>query len=242
MVSVFHGDNSSVSYHAAQEQLARLKATSPQSEVLTLRGASVTQTDLIEALEASSLFASNRIIYIDGLLSRRPSKEKDRLIEYLQHSLISLRSPSAFFDLLLWEGKPVTAATLKKLGTQNVRAQEFKLGKTIWKFLDALKPKNVRFLLPLFESTVKTEPVELVMFWIVRRVGELFLAKSLRTHAMDSIKTEWQQGNLKRQAEAWTEEQLVKFHEHLMEIDEMVKTGGSPADLRTHLDILLSSL
>ncbi len=237
MIYIFHGDNASLSYNGARQLIERLKAAAPAAEVLRLSGTSLTRSELTEAVESPSFFSQERLVEIDNLLTRRPSKEKDALLNYFAKS-----QKNVGYNIILSEGKSITSSVLKKLGSQNIEVQEFKLSKTIWKFLDALKPKNTRFLLQLFEATVATEPVELAMFWMVRRMGELFLARSTLPHALDSVRTDWQRGNLTRQASMWTEKQLIEFHRRLMEIDEMVKTGRTPTNLRTHLDILLSSL
>ena len=234
---LFHGDNSTLSFTAAEELVGRLKVATPDAELLRLDGATLTQTFLIESLEAQSMFSEVRIIVVDNLLSRRPSKEKDTLIAYLVRAL-----HASNLNLILWESKTVTAAVLKKLWAKEIRIQEFKLTKTLWKFLESLRPQNSHSIVSLFESTVRNEPAELVMYWIVRRISELFLAKSSLPHALDSVKSDWQRENVKRQASLWTEDQLVTFHRKLLEIDELTKTGGTPIDLRTHLDILLASL
>lgn len=240
MIFLLHGDNITASRQALNQTLDELKVKSPLSEVVHLDGNKLTETELVEAIEAPSMIAPDRVIHIDGLLSRRISKEKNKLIDRLLSSFFP--RPSSLF-LLLWEPKPLTATQLKPFQKiKDCRIQEYKLNKFLWNFLDNLRPGNSAKLIGLLESTLKTEPAELVMFMLIRRVTELLLATSRDPRALDGVRSPWQKGKLIAQAKHWTEPQLVNFHRRLYEIDEAIKTGATPADLSTHLDILLATL
>ena len=52
----------------------------------------MTETELVEAVEAASLFSVARLVVIEALLTRRPSREKQRLIDFLK-GLSSKDSP-----------------------------------------------------------------------------------------------------------------------------------------------------
>lgn len=144
MLFIFHGDNTSVSFTAAQNFLHGLCAKSPTAEVIRLDGEKISKTDLIEAVEAPSIFSESRIVYIENLLSRRKSKEKDELLTYLAESV----ARSSIID---WESKTATPATLRKISGKNTRVQEFKLTKSLFKFLDAFRPGNHAQMHTLFE-------------------------------------------------------------------------------------------
>lgn len=239
MLYLFHGDNNLASRNAYYATARRLKGQFPHAELLRLNGNKLTETELIQALEAPSLLGISRIIRIEGLLSRRKSKEKDKLIKRLAEQHLQ----STDYSLLLWEAKPATPSTLKKLkALKDCRIQEFKLSKFLFKFLDSLRPQNGKQLSLLLHKTLETDPPELVMFMLVRRITELLLAVGGGSTALDGVRFDWQKAKLRRQAQAWKFAILLKIHRRLLEIDEAIKTGSTPADLTTHLDILLASI
>lgn len=247
MLCIFHGDNTTTSRNALNETLDGLRAKFPNAEVLRLDGNSLAETELVEVLESPSMlamsavkgFSVDRIVHIDGLLSRRPSKEKERLVMKISDSSIQISE----LQILLWEGKQLSAAQLKSFQKNKYcKIQEFKLSKTLFAFLDSLAPKNGATMTALLASTLKTEAPELVMFMLVRRITELLLAVSHDSHVLDGVRSPWQRSQLSRQATHWTQPRLLEFHRKLLEIDEAIKTGSTASDAATHLDILILSL
>jgi DNA polymerase III delta subunit len=237
MIYIFHGDNIDVSRKAFIEAIAKLKAGGIE-EVVRLNGAEIVRSDLIQALESQSLFGGDRIVAIDGLFSRRVSKEKDLLISYILSSLVLL--PSSFF-LLLWEGKRILATGLKKFtGKPGVEMKEFKLPRLLYTFLDRIYPQNGKPASVIFNQLIEEEPVELVFYWMVKRITELILENS--SAGQGSGYDDWKRQKLIEQASKWSGKGLVNFHKKLTEIDEAIKTGSTPSDLSSHLDILLVNL
>lgn len=236
MLFLFHGDNTATSLTAAQNFLNGLRAKTLTAEVIRLDGEKITKTDLIEAIEAPSIFSDSRIVYVENLLSRRKSKEKDESVAYLAKN-------AAMSTIVDWESKAATPATIKKITGTNTRIQEFKLAKTLFKFLDAFRPSNHTAMHSLFEQTLKSDAVELIFYLLVKRLNQLFIAKS---GDMDQLKKElrqdWQIRNVQHQAGSWTDDQLAAVNRRLLAIDESIKTGASPIDLALQLDIFLLTL
>src|SRR3990167_5016607 len=123
MITLLHGDNLVLSRNQLKEQISAAKDKG--IEIIRLTGQELTSEALIQALESPSLFAGQKTIVIEGLLSLRPSKLKDSLIELVANHQEQ--------PLILWEPKSVTAANLKKLKTAKV--QEFKITPLVFKFL-----------------------------------------------------------------------------------------------------------
>ena len=121
------------------------------------------------------------------------------------------------------------------------RIQEFKLTRSLFKLLDSLRPGNGRQMSQLMNETLKTDPAEVAILMLGRRIAQLLVAKSGTADVFTGL-ADWQVRQLIGQAANWSENQLLDFHRRLVEIDEAVKTGSSPADLASHLDILLLSL
>lgn len=241
MLYLFHGDNQLASRNGAMAQLEQAKHQQSGAELIRLDGEKITETDLLESLETQSLLGNAKIIFINNLLSRRVSKEKDNLMNRFIRIYCELQpSPT----VVLWEPKAVMATALKKFATlSNVRVQEFKLTKTLFKFLDAFRPGNNASMHALFEQTLKTDAAELVFFLLAKRLNQLFIAKSGDSESLKKeLRQDWQIRNVQHQASAWTDDQLASVNRKLLDIDESIKTGASPIDLALQLDILLLTL
>ena len=237
MIHIFHGENIELSRKSFIEAIAKSKVDGV-NEVVRLNGAEVVQSDLIQALESQSLFGVDRIVVIEGLFSRRISKEKDSLISYIASSLFSL--PSSFF-LLLWEPKKITPASLKRFtGRKEVEIKEFKISGLLYKFLDQIIPGNGRPASLTFNSLINEEPVELVFYLLVKRATELIVENS--SSGSGGGYDDWRRQKLIEQASKWSGKALTNFHRRLTEIDEAVKTGSTPSGLPSHLDIALLNL
>lgn len=205
--------------------------------MVRLNGDKMTETELVEAVEAGSLFSAPRLVVIEGLLGRRPSREKQRLINFLK-GLSFKDYPSRI--ILEWESKRLSVAAVKQFSGKAV-LKEFKLTRSLFKLLDSLRPGNGKYMSRLLNEATATDPVEVVMLMLGRRIAQLLVAKSSDVDGFSGL-ADWQIRQLTAQAANWSEKQLLDSHRRLVEIDEAVKTGSSPADFATHLDILLLSL
>src|SRR3989338_6967610 len=249
MISIFYGENTLASRNALNAAIDQFRRENPGGEIVRLIGDKVTETELVEAAETASLFSVPRLVVVEGLLSRRISKEKNRLIIYLatvlnQESPVRARTGDSWSgaNLILWEPKPVAAGALGKFAKlTNCRCQEFKLTRSLFKLLDSLRPGNSRQMSVLMNETLKNDPAEVAMLMLGRRISPLLVARSGVADGFTGL-ADWQIRQLTNQAVNWNEKQLTDFHRRLVEIDEAAKTGFSPADLATHPDILLLSL
>lgn len=237
MITIFHGDNIEASRRFFIEAIAKLK-TGGINEIVRLNGAEIVQSDLIQSLESQSLFGGDRVVVIEGLFSRRISKEKDTLLNYIVSQLAIRNSQSA---ILLWDGKKLTAAGLKKFaGNKEVEIKEFKISSLLYKFLDQIIPENGRAASATFNNLIIEEPAELAFYLLVKRLTELILENSSSESGGDY--DDWRRQKLIDQASKWTGKGLTNFHRKLTEIDEAVKTGSTPSGLPSHLDIALLNL
>ena len=92
MISIFHGENTLASRNALNLEVDKFRRENPGGEIVRLNGDKLTETELVEAVEAASFFSASRLVVIEGLLVRRPSREKQRLIDFLK-GLSSKDSP-----------------------------------------------------------------------------------------------------------------------------------------------------
>ncbi len=249
MISIFYGENTLASRNALNAAIDGFRRQNPGGEIVRLNGDKITETELVEAIEATGLLSNYRLVVIEGLLSRRLSKEKNNLVNYLatvlnQESPVRARTGDSWSgaNLILWEPKAVAAGIFGKFAKLNdSRIQEFKLTRSLFKLLDSLRPGNSRQMSLLINETLKSDPAEVIMLMLGRRIAQLLVVKSGNSDGFSGLQ-DWQIRQLTAQAANWSEEQLMNFHRRLVEVDEAVKTGSSAADLSAHLDILLLSL
>ena len=217
MITLLHGDNLVPSRNQLKEQISAAKDKG--IEIIRLTGQELTSEALIQALESPSLFAGQKTVVIEGLLSLRPSKLKDSLVE--------LVASHPEIEIMLWEGKSVTATNIKKLKTAKV--QEFKIAPMVFKFLDTLT-------LTAFHLALKQEPAELIFYFLHRRLSQLIQAKDGDQFLKGAP---WQIGKIKAQASKYSLEQLINLQEKLLQIDYRIKSGQDDLPLSSQLDLVL---
>lgn len=228
MITIIHGEDET----ASKNKLHDLKETYREKEIIALDGKNLTITDLTLALETRSLFAMERVIIVENLLSRKPSKDKDELVKYIVKE-------EADNNVILAEGKEVTPAVLKKLSQAKVINNKQK--ENIFKLVDNIRPKAGYELVPIFQELIKTEPAEIVFVMIVRQIRNLILAKDSSGDYLKELPP-WQKSKFVNQAKYFTQDELVSLHRKLLDIDYKIKSGKSPLSLSSQLDIFLVNL
>lgn len=181
---------------------------------------------LQQEFEGTSLFSEEKIIIIEHLLKNNP---KD-LIDYIKNVKTS-------YELILWEEGVIPKKTLESFPQAKIIYHPIK--KTIFQFLDAIKPGSGKFLIKLFHETLKTSEAELVFHMLVRHF-RLMMA-ILGNGKIDEVKRlqGWQEAKLKRQAGSFGIDRLKVLYAKLFQIDLEQKTGKSPLSLTAALDLFL---
>lgn len=228
MITIIHGEDQV----ASKNKLQDIKDKYQGKDIITLDGKSVTLTDLKQALEAHSLFLLEKLVIIDNLLTRKPSKDKDELINYLTKNMFDV-------DFILSEDKEATSAVLKKV----IKAQvyHFKPAGNIFKFVDNLQPEGGKKLVPILHELLKTESPEVIFVMIIRQLRYLLLAKDRSDDYLKDLQP-WQKAKFMRQAGYFGEAQILLLYRKLLDIDYKIKTGKTPLTLRQLLDLFLLNL
>lgn len=227
MITIFHGDNTTLSRTALQDALSVDKSAG--HEIKYLQGDKLTPADLESTLATAGLFGRETLV-IENLLSRLRSKDKDACIAILA-------AYSGDKHIFLWDKKELTKPNLAKLGTK-VKAQLFKISTKLFTLLESLAPGNAQMSLTLLhETSVETEDI-VIHTMIARQISYLLIIKSATAPKF----APWQLGKLKTQATLWSDTQLQEFLARLLEIDLAVKTGATKLSYLDHLDILLLDL
>ncbi len=193
----------------------------------------VTKTDLMQILEGGSLFEENISLFIEDLFSKRkPSKEFEEIVEYLKISYDK-------GDIILWESKELTNKTTSLF--PKATTTHFPLSKTLFTFLNSIKPGNTKKLITLFHKTLETTEAELVFFMLIRQF-RLLLAVS---DHIDSIIDEtqrlapWQKNTLEKQAQLFSQDKLKELYRKLYVIDLGQKTGMPGTNMTQAIDFFL---
>lgn len=231
MNDLIHGDNIVLSRQKLN-QLIEQSRTKGVAEVIKLDGKKLAETQLKHALETKSFFGAEKLVVIEGLLSRVLSKEKNILVEILG-------SDSQQTPVILWDAKEITKTWLNKL--ENFNAQLFKTPASIFKFLDSLKPGNAKISLTLIQHSNKENAPELVFYMLSRRVSDLIIANDPKSTSL--LKgAPWQKSRLISQSKNFSSQGLLSFHQDLLSIDESIKTGSALLPLSSQLDLLLAKI
>src|SRR5437868_3989491 len=113
MITIFHGDNIAHS----RKQYSDVKHAS--SNPIIFEGSTATVTDLAQALEGQGLFEESRDIYIEEFFSKRkPGKETDALLQYLQEH-------KKDHTITVWESKTLTATQIKAYAKATIQKFDF---------------------------------------------------------------------------------------------------------------------
>ncbi len=219
MITILHGDN----YVASRTALNQLKNTTKLDAKLILKA------DLAQALESKALFSDDRPFIIENLLTLPKSKNKQNLINIVLNATDK--------QIYLWDKKTVTPTVKKQF--KNATIKEFKLTKSVFKFLDAIKPNNQVNILKLLHQSLEHDAVELTFYLLHRRISQLIQAVD---NPQELRGAPWQIGKLKTQAKLFTLAQLKNFHQKLLEVEFELKTGRSVIPLASQLDLLFLNI
>lgn len=228
MITFIHGDNQMES----RNKLGELIQNAESKEIVKLR--EVNLTTIKQALESSSLFAEERLVVVENIISGRVDKN---VLDYLKNGLFES-------DLLIWEGKKVDA---RKLGwiKKNGIMYEYSYPKILFKLLEQIGIISGKEVVGLFNQTVDRVPVELTYFMIVRQFRLLLLvthdATSTNIKETERLQS-WMVGKLKGQGNSIGGDNLKKLYKQLLYIDYQQKSGQANLNLKQTLDIWLSQL
>ncbi|HUD44112.1 MAG TPA: hypothetical protein VMR41_01075 [Patescibacteria group bacterium] len=229
MLTLIHGDNT----QASRNYYFEIKQKSTNAKIL--EGEKIGLTDIIEAIEGDGLFATTQAVFIEQLFSKnRASSEFDSILKYLNsdHKI----------PITLWEGKEIDKKQIAKL----IKAanKQFSYPKTLFQLLDALRPGNGKQLVTLFQQSLQTEEVELLLFMLTKQFRLLLALQSPTNDSIEEVKRiqPWQMSKLQKQAKLFSETQLKYIYSKLYEFDLGYKTGGLSMPLIPTLDFFLAGL
>lgn len=229
MITVIHGDDLANSRKHFIEQ--KEKAKNP----IQLRGDKLALSDIVQALEGSSLFSEEKNVFIENFLSqKKTNKQFKEIVEYI----VKNKNNS---EVYFWEDKEVTKTTISAF--KNADSKLFKLPQSLFLFLDNLKPNSSKENVLYFHKAISRSAPELVYFMIVRQFRILF-ALTQKDHLIDELKriAPWQRGKLEKQAHLFGEEKLKEILNNLYIIDYKQKYGLTSLPFIQNVDFFLAGI
>lgn len=237
-MKILHGEDLVTSRNQLVESLVQAKLA--KSEIIQLNGKKCSLTEIKQALESQSLFQQQKLIIIQNFFSRPDSKQKKQITDYLAKTF--QESHPSQPQLIIWEGKTITPAQLKKFPSNTI--QEFKIPSIIFQFLDQLAPRNSKTNLKLLHQVLNTQPPEMIFGMIIKRLRYLIVSHSQKNSTLQNFKElrAWQIKRIQNQTKKFTLTQLKTLQTQFLNIDYLIKTGQTNLTLTQHIEQTLTKL
>lgn len=225
MITILHGEN----IQESRNELNRLKSTYRESDIRFVDGKRADENILRQATESSSLFGEPVTVIIEQLFA--PIGKKQKTIKAYAAILSEAGKENT---IIIWENKELGKTVLSGFPNANVRF--FPLPKTLFSFLDGIKPNNQRQTFAFLERALETQAPELLFFMLTVRIRQLIQAKD---GIMPEKTSAWQYARLTNQAKFFTMEQLRTMHTNLLSIETSIKSGTTPFTMKQHIQEFL---
>ncbi|MCL5114152.1 MAG: hypothetical protein M1372_03280, partial [Patescibacteria group bacterium] len=164
---------------------------------------------------------------------RKPAKEFDAIIKYLGKKHLKN-------EIFFWEEKELTKKSLNVFA--NAQVKTFTIPKSLFAFLDSIKPENGKNLIVIFHQSLENAQPEQIMYMIIRQIRLLLSFSELgNLEAIDETSklAPWQKSKLEKQAKLFNPSSLREIYSKLFEIDLAQKTGTLSMPLSQAIDFLL---
>lgn len=230
MITLIHGDD----LVKSRKYLSVLKGTHQSAE--TLNGTEVNITSLLQILHGGSFFSEDKILFIEELLLKKKNTSEYKEIINL---LVDDKLPA---HIILWEGREIEKNILETF--KNAGIKLFKLPRSLFSFLDALKPENGINLIKLFHNVLETTDEESVFYMLVRQFRLLLALHPESQHpspfTLEDLKRlqSWQKEKLTKQSQLFNVSLLISKYRELYAIESGIKTGNR-SSLINSVDIFL---
>jgi DNA polymerase III delta subunit len=233
MLTILHGDDEVKVHGALVREIETAKERHVQ--IVRLSGKGLSISDLENALGTQELFASEKLVIIDGLFSLPKSKNKDELIAWIGNQESKNKNQGGTQAILV-EGKVLTASQLKSFPTAKVSV--FKLPMMLFQFVESIGLSKPEQAITQFHAVIETQDAEFVFVMIVRQVR--MLIGFVADHAYDG--PPFGRQKIERQARAFTLEKLLRLHAQLSDIDFRQKTSRNALTLVQEIDLWLANI
>jgi len=215
MITILHGDN----IEASRLELSNLTHAISNKELRTLDGKHLDENALIQAMESNSLFGSTIVVVVENLFTPLGRKTK-RIKEFTK--ILDINGQTT--DCICWEPKELSKEVLSCF-TSKITSKVFAIPKTIFLFLDSLKPNNAIQLISSYEDLITTNAAELVWSMMITRMRQLI---QIQSGSIPAKLQSWQVSRLTNQSRSFTMDKLLKNYTQMCVREYELKTGLSP--------------
>ncbi len=214
MITLLHGDN----IEASRNELTAIIALGKDKEIRRLDGKHLDETTFIQAMESNSLFGTNVIVVIENLFA--PLGRKTKQIK----GFTKILDNNTQVNCICWEPKELSKEVLSCFATKII-SKVFSIPKTIFFFLDGIKPNNVKMLIQTFDELIKNNAPELAWSMMITRMRQLI---QIQSGVVPAKLQSWQASRLTNQSRSFTMDKLLKSYKNMLEMEYALKTGMSP--------------
>lgn len=227
MITIIHGDDIVTSRKYFIEQKEKIK------NPISMDGQILSLTDMVEIFEGEMLFVGEKSVFIENFFTKRkPGKETSLITDYVNKQ----ENVTMFF----WEGKQLTKKQAETF--QKAVIKSYSLPKSLFAFLDSIKPGNGLRIVALANETLKTTELELLFFMLIRQFRLLLAVSDVTAkETIDEVNRlmPWQKNKLLLQAKLFSPNKLKIMYKSLYDIDLGTKTGNMSLPLRCYIDFFL---
>lgn len=231
MIHIFHGEQ----IEASRQELTTLRAKFTANEAIVLNGKTVSITDLLQATQSDSLFGGRRLVIVENLLSQRFGKKSAEQAAFSQ----TISQIPAETEVVFWEDKEI-GKTILGLYSKQADVALFKPDRHIFAFVESIRPGSFPITKTLFHKCLQRESAEFVFSMLIRQFRYLIMVKELGNHLTEL--SPWQATKLAKQAQSFSQPQLLSLYEQLLQIDVTMKSGTGAFTLAEEIELFLTKI
>ena len=151
MIYIFHGDNQLESRKAFSDHLDQIK----DADILRLDSKNIDIDRVNLFLQESSLFNTKKVLSISNLFATNKS-----IIDQIN----KLINQSQNVDIVIWQDKTLTPTQAKIF--KNAQIKNFPLDNKLFSCLNAIKPKNLSRVIPLYHQVLDLGLYDLFLYFL----------------------------------------------------------------------------
>lgn len=151
MIYIFHGDNQLESRRSFGEFLDQIK----DADILRLDSKNIDIEKINLFLQESSLFNNKKVLSLVNLFSVNKS---------ILDQINKLINQVKIVDIVIWQDKTITPTQAKIF--KNVEIKNFPLDNKLFSCLNAIKPKNIIKVIPLYHQVLELGLYDLFLYFL----------------------------------------------------------------------------
>ena len=229
MITIIHGDDIVLSRNYLQDQ--KQNSTNPY-----VFDGIIDLPSIAQITQGSGLFYTEKNIFVENFFSKNKlnSSEAKSVINYINKN-------ESLLNMFFWEANILQKRSIALFTNPSIKT--FKIPKSIFLFLDSIKPANFKSSIALFHKALENTAPELIFFMLQRQFRMLLALTKCQNDngTIDEVLrlAPWQKSKLERQTRLFSSDKLLSLYKKLYQIELSQKTGNLPYSLVCAIDFLL---